>query len=375
MPAYDVIVVGAGAMGSAALLHLARRGLRVLGLERFAPGHDRGSSHGRTRIIRLGYFEDPAYVPLLRRAYAGWRSLESAVGETLLHVTGIAEIGPPQGELVRGTLAAARQHGLPHEVLDAAALMRRIPAFRVPADFVAVLQPDGGYLAAERAVQILAAQATSAGAVLQCGVAVQAIEPRGGGVRVRAGDQTIDAATVVIAAGAWAAQLVPQLRGLLRPTRQVLGWFAPRAPDLFAREHFPVFLLESAHGIHYGFPLDPAAGVKVAKHHHRDQTVDPDRFDRTVGAGDEMAIRAAITAHLPQADGPLAAATTCLYTMAPDGHFIIDRLPGAPQILIVSPCSGHGFKFAPVIGQIVADLVAAQATAHDISRFKLARFA
>jgi sarcosine oxidase len=375
MAGFDAVVIGLGATGSAALCHLARRGLRVLGLERFAPGHDRGSSHGRTRIIRLGYFEDPAYVPLLRRAYASWRELEAATGRSLLHVTGIVEIGPPDGVLVPGTLKAARQHALPHEVVDASALMRRLPAFRLPAHYVGVLQADGGFLEAEPAIHAHLALATSAGAQLQTGVTVEALEPAGAGVRIRADGMTLEAGSAIVAAGPWTAKLLPQLRVGLRVTRQVIGWFAPREPKLFTPDRFPVFMLESEHAVHYGFPLDEGAGMKLAKHHHLDQAVDPDTTDRVIARVDEAAIRSAIAAHLPAANGPLIAAKTCLYTMAPDGHFIIDRLPGAPQILVASPCSGHGFKFAGVIGEILADLVTTGTTTHDIARFRLDRFA
>jgi sarcosine oxidase len=374
MTAYDAVVIGTGATGSAVLYHLARRGLRVLGLERFSPGHDRGSSHGRTRIIRLGYFEDPAYVPLLRRAYASWREVEEATGRRLLHVTGIVEIGPPDGVLVAGTLGAARLHGLPHEVLDANALMRRLPAFRLPAHFLAVLQPDGGFLDAEPAVHAHIALAIAAGAELRSGIRVRAIEPRGAGVRILLDGETIEAGQAVVAAGPWAAQLLPRLGVRLRVTRQVIAWLAPHEPEPFAPGRFPVFLLESEHGMHYGFPLDPDGGMKLAKHHHRDQTVDPDAVEPALTRDDEDAIRSALAAHLPGANGPVRAAKTCLYTMAPDGHFIIDRLPDAPQILLASACSGHGFKFAGVIGEILADLVSAGTTPHDISRFRLDRF-
>src|ERR1700674_300289 len=177
MADHDVIVVGAGAMGSAALYHLSRRGLRVLGLERFEPGHDRGSSHGLTRIIRLGYFEDPSYVPLLHRTYALWRELETASRRQLLHVTGIAEMGPPDGELVRGTLRSAERHRLPHEVVAADELQRRLPALRLPDHYIGVLQPDGGYLEADPAIHAHAALAKAAGAELRTNVTVHAVEP------------------------------------------------------------------------------------------------------------------------------------------------------------------------------------------------------
>jgi sarcosine oxidase len=373
MADHDVIVIGAGAIGSAALYHLSRRGLRVLGLERFQPGHDRGSSHGLTRIIRLGYFEDPSYVPLLHRTYALWRELETASRRQLLHVTGIAEMGPPDGELVSGTLRSAERHGLPHEVVAADELQRRLPALRLPDHYIGVLQPDGGYLEAEPAIHAHAALAKAAGAELRANVTVHAVEPYGRGVRVLTDAGSFQAGTAIVAAGPWLKKLMPNCAPL-RVTRQIMAWFAPKDPTLFTPDRFPVFLLESRHGIHYGFPLLGEAGVKIAKHYHRDETVDPDAYARGVTVEDEEVVRAAIADHLPAADGPLVAAKSCLYTMTPDGHFILDRLPHCPAIIIASPCSGHGFKFAPVIGEILADLVESGTARHDISRFRLSRF-
>ena len=370
---FDVVICGLGAMGCAALEQLARRGARVLGIERYAPGHDRGSSHGANRIIRLGYFEHPSYVPLVRSAYAGWREIEAAAGRQLLHVTGIAEIGPPDGVLVSGTLASSRQHGLRHEILTAAELMQRFPAFRVPSDTVAVVQPEGGFLEAEPAVEAMVGLAQSKGAEIRCGETIAAIEPLASGVRITTDRGVVEAGAAIVALGAWVKALLPQFAVPIRITRQVMAWFEPADPAPLRAGRLPVFLMESRHGIHYGFPLRSGA-IKIAKHHHRDQSVDPDSYDRTVSAEDERLIRAALAEHLPAANGRLIKAKTCLYTMTPDGDFIIDRLPGAPQIVVASPCSGHGFKFAPAIGGILADLATAGATAHNISRFALKRF-
>jgi sarcosine oxidase len=373
MPHYDVVVCGLGVMGSAALYHLARRGRRVLGIDRLVAGHDRGSSHGETRVIRLAYFEHPSYVPLVRRAYALWRELEAEAARPLLHVTGIAEIGPPDGELIAGTLAAARLHGIPHDLLAAPELMRRYPAFRLPPDFVGVVQSDGGFLEAEASVQSLQALAQKHGAEIRIGETIRAVEHANDAARVVTDGATIEAGAAIVAAGPWAPSLLPDAALPLRVTRQVLAWFAPKDGVHFAPGRFPVFLIESAHGIHYGFPPH-GGGLKVAKHHHSDETVDPDSYDRSVSAADEALIRAALADHLPDANGALVDAKTCLYTVAPDGDFIIDRLPGAPSIVVASPCSGHGFKFAPAIGEILADLATGRSTAHDISRFRIARF-
>jgi sarcosine oxidase len=374
MAEFDVVVVGLGIMGSAALHSLARRGRRVIGIERFTPGHDRGSSHGLTRIIRLGYYEHPSYVPLVRRAYELWRDLEARSGRKLLTVTGILEMGAPESELIRGTLASSRLHSLPHEVLDAKSVMQRFPAFRIPPDFIGVFQPDGGSLAAEPAIDTQITLARTAGAETRFEDAVLAIEPQGDRVRVVTERSAIEAGRVIVAAGPWLETLLPSLADHVRVTRQVVLWVEPRAPALFAPDRCPIFMLESAHGIHYGFPLDPRAGLKVAKHFHQHETAEPDEYERTITPNDQAEVRSAISEYLPAADGKLRSATTCLYTMTADGDFILDQLPGHPNIVVASPCSGHGFKFAPVIGDILADLATTGTTAYDISRFRLSRF-
>ena len=374
MAGFHVAVIGLGATGGAALYHLARRGLRAVGIEQFTPGHDRGSSHGETRIIRLSYFEHPSYVPLVRAAIPLWRALEREAGQSLLQVTGIVELGAPEGELIVGTLRAAREHALPHEVLDATAVTRRFPALRVPADFVGVFQPDGGILAAEPAVRAHAALAEAAGAELRTGEAVRALESSPDGVRIVTDRGAIVADQAIVAAGPWVKALLPGLSVPIRVTRQVMGWFAPTDPTLFTPERCPAFMIETASGIFYGFPAGPKPGIKFAKHGHVNEAVDPAASVRPPSGSDETLLRGALAAHVPAANGRVLDARTCLYTMAPDGDFILDRLPGAPAVLVASPCSGHGFKFAPVIGEILADLATAGATRHDISRFRLSRF-
>jgi sarcosine oxidase len=374
MAGFDVAVVGLGAIGSAALSALACRGLRVVGVERFAPGHDRGSSHGATRIIRLGYFEHPSYVPLVRESYRLWRELEARSAERLLHVTGIVEIGAPDGQLVPGTLQSLRLHALPHDVLDAADVMQRWSVFRIPSHYVGVYQPDGGFLLAEAAIHAQIKLATRAGAEIRTGETVCRIESCRSGARVETNRGTIDARAAIVAAGPWLNTLVPDLPMSLRVTRQVMGWFEPAEAARFSPDRFPVFILESRHGMHYGFPLDDAARVKIAKHHHGDEEVDPDNYDRVVSAQDESLIHSALAEHLPDANGRLLAAKTCLYTNTPDGDFILEHLASHPGLIIASPCSGHGFKFAPVIGEILADLATTGTTRHDITRFRLPRF-
>jgi sarcosine oxidase len=234
-----------------------------------------------------------------------------------------------------------------------------------------VVQPDGGFVAAEPAIATMAAQATSAGAEILSATKVQSVQSIAGGVRLDTDRGPIEARTAIVAAGPWIGQLVRDLP--VRVTRQVMTWFSPREPALFEPSRIPVFLLASRHGNHYGFPSIDGR-VKIAKHHHLDETADPDCVDRNVSAADEGAIRAALGEYIPAANGPLAAAKTCLYTVTPDHEFIIDRLPDAPNVIVASACSGHGFKFGPVLGEVLADLAIEGCTRHDIARFRLDRF-
>jgi sarcosine oxidase len=370
----QIAVIGLGATGSAALYQLARRGVSAIGIEQFAVGHDRGSSHGPTRVFRLAHYENASYVPLLQRAYALWRELEGIAKQQLVSLTGIIEIGLPDGELLTGTLAAAQCYSLPYEVLDAKTLMRRCPAYRLPPEYVAVLQPDGGIIEAGRAIEANIRIAKAAGALVRTGEKVLAIEPTGKSVRVKTDHAEIAVDGAIIAAGPWMNALLPDLHLPLRVTRQAVAWFEPRDAAQFSADRFPVFLLETQHGIHYGFPNYGSMGIKISKHHHLDQVVEPDTCDRKVCAEDEAVIRAPLAQYLPGANGRLLEAQTCLYTMTPDDTFIIDRMPGFPHIVIASPCCGHGFKFSPIVGDIVADLVTRGTTAIDISQFRLDRF-
>ncbi len=373
MASADVAVVGLGIMGSAALHHLAKRGVRAVGIEQFTPGHDRGSSHGETRIIRLGYSEHPSYVPLVRAAFDLWRALERDSGQPLLRMTGIVEIGPRGGTQVSGTLRSSQLHGLPHELLDAAGAMRRFPAFRLPTDFAAIFQPNGGILAVETAIEAQLARAAAAGAAVRTGETVRSIETTAAGVRIVTDRATIEAGQAIVAAGPWLKQLLPDLAAPVRVTRQVVCWFQPADAALFAPDRFPVFIIDTPEGHFYGFPADGQGRVKFAMH-HLEEIADPTVGARTVIEADAAPLRAALAAYLPSANGPRLHAKTCFYTVTPDRDFIVDRLPGAPNIIVASPCSGHGFKFAPVIGEILADLAKDGATRHDISRFRLARF-
>jgi len=362
-------------MGSAACYHLARRGTRVLGLERFDVPHQMGSSHAVNRIIRLAYYEDPSYVSLLRRAYELWRELQSGFGEQLLHITGSVDASDADGEVFRGSLRSCELHDLPHEVLTSADLSRQFPAFRLPAGHLALFQPDGGFLLSERCIVAHVFGAMAAGAEIRARERVVEWTAMAGGVRVETERGTYEAERLVVSAGAWMQRLVPELASLAQPERQVLAWFQPTDPSLFTPARFPVFNLTVDEGRYYGFPVFGVPGFKVGRYHHREEQVDPDDFEREPNLTDETVLRDFTTRYFPGAAGPTMALRSCLFTNTPDDHFVIDVLPDAPQVVIASPCSGHGFKFCSVVGEILADLASRGATDHDVSLFRLRRFA
>lgn len=373
-PAYDVIVAGVGAMGSAACYHLARRGLKTLGLERFDIPHTMGSSHGITRIIRLAYYEHPSYVPLLLRAFDLWDELAATSGRHLLEVTGTIDASGPEEMVFAGSLASCQQFDLPHEVFNSAELTARYPGFHLPSGHLALFQPRGGFLLPEQCISAHVTGALAAGAEVHARERVLGWEPVGDRVRVTTERGVYEAERLILAAGAWMGSLAPALKGLAVPERQVLGWFAPLAPALFTPARFPVFNLSVPEGRYYGFPEFEVPGVKFGRYHHREEIVDPDGVNREATPADEAILREALARYFPEANGPVMALRTCMFTNTPDEHFIIDTLPEFPQVIVASPCSGHGFKFASVIGEILADLTQRDGTRHDIGLLRLNRF-
>jgi sarcosine oxidase len=366
---YDVIVVGAGAMGSGALYQLASRGLSVLGLDQFEPPHDRGSSHGLTRIIRLAYFEHPSYVPMLRRAYELWRSLEKEAATQLLHVTGSIDAGT----IFESSLKCCQLHSLPHEVLTSAALMERFPAYRVPPETMAVFQPDGAILDPDACISAHLNLARQRGAEVHGSEPVLEWSENPDGVEVRTARAIYKAGQLIITAGAWLAKLVPRMKEFAKPERQVVIWMRPLRPELFTLANFPVVNLCLEEGHLYGFPEIGGSGFKFGRYHHRHEIVDPDTMRREGDSEDERMLRGFAAKYFPAGIGPTLSMQTCLFTNTPDGHFILDFLPGSRRVIIGSPCSGHGFKFSGVIGEILADLVQRGETVHDIAMHRLSR--
>lgn len=376
MQTYDVIVVGVGGMGSAGVYHLAKRGQRVLGLEQYDIPHQQGSSHGISRIIRLAYYEHPSYVPLLHRAYELWWALERTVQERLLHVTGAMNIGTETSEVFAGALKSVQEHNLAHEILEAEAVRRRFPGYGLQAPLMALYEPQAGLLAAERCIVAHVTAALQHGAEVHGREAVEGWETSDAGVQVRTNRGVYQAERLVLTAGAWTHRLLARYHGVLQPERQVLIWMQPRVPSAFHMDAFPVFILDVEEGLFFGMPVYGIPGFKIGRFHHLEQLVDdPATMDRGFHPEDEDLLRDLVRRYFPDGEGPVLSTATCMFTNSPDGHFVIDVHPEDPRVVFAGGFSGHGFKFCPVIGEILADLAEDGATRHDISLFSAARLA
>ena len=372
-------MAGLGAMGSATVYHLALRGRRVLGVDRWSPGHTFGSSHGDSRIIREAYFEHPMYVPILRRSYDLWRELEARSGEELLHEIGGLMIGPRDGELVTGTLRSAAEFGIAHDVLSAAQVRERYPAFHLRPGEVAVLDRRAGYLDPDRCSAAHLRVAAAAGATLRFDEPLRAWSAGDDEVRVETSGGSYVTDHLVLCVGARTPQLVADARLPLVVERQLLFWLEPNAADArFDPASFPIYLYEyetaSAFSWCYGFPRLPR-GIKAAVMHQGDVVRDPDAVRRTVDDGEVAPLRHALSTLLPDlARAPVRESTTCLFTNTPDLHFVIDAHPDHRRVIVSSACSGHGFKFASAIGEIQADLVMGVPPRFDLNAFSATRF-
>lgn len=344
-------------MGAMSAWRLAARGAKVIAFERFRPGHDRGSSHGDTRIFRTAYFESPEYVPLLQRAYGLWRQLETESGAELLTITGGLAIGPPHGELVSGVLASARENGLAYRLLDVDEMKRIYPQHRLEGGEVAVREEDAGYLRPERSVAAAAARAEAVGARLLVETEVESVSVAGAGVVIETSRGRFAAARALVAAGAWTPTLMARLGLPLKVERQVIAWLAIDNPASFAPERFPVFIRETADGrFRYGFPTTDGRSVKLGRH-HEGVDVDPDSVDREVAEPDLQPIRDFAGTCLQGVSDLVTDACVCMYTNTPDERFLVTSPPDLPGVTVISACSGHGFKFAPVLGELMADSI------------------
>jgi len=375
MSNYDAIVIGLGGMGSAVAWQLAQRGQRVLGLEQYALGHTRGSSHGQTRIIRQAYFEHPDYVPLLRHAYAGWQHLAAEADTELINLCGLVLAGKDDDAVIAGTRRAAEEHGLPLETVALAESGARFPGLRFEDDATLLHDPLGGYLRVEACVAAHLAGALKRGATLLADTPVLGWRPDGAGVEVTTAQARYRADRLIVCGGAWSGRLLQSLGLPLAVHRMVTAWFPTANPAHRLDQGAPVFACQTAGGFFYGFPELDERGVKIACHEPGAMVADPATVDRVVTEEDLEPLRAFARAWLPGLDLSPNEATVCLYTMTPDGHFIVDRHPEHPQVVFAAGFSGHGFKFCPAMGTILADLATAGRSELPASFLGLGRFA
>jgi sarcosine oxidase len=373
---HDVVVAGLGGMGSAAAYQLAGRGQRVLGLEKFSPAHDKGSSHGRSRIIRQAYFEGAEYVPLLLRAYELWEQLEEETGQELMTLTGGLMIGREDGELVSGSVKSADEHDLPYEMLNAAEIRRRFPAYAPGPETVALYEENAGFVRPEETVKAHLDRADSLGADLRFEEPVLSWEASESGVRVETPVDSYEAERLVISPGAWAPQLLGDLDLPLEVTRQVMFWYEPTGGlEPFLPERFPIFIWEPDDGnMFYGFPAqDDDRGVKAAFFRAGGVSTSPETIDREVREEEIGFLRGYLADHIPELAGRCLDARACMYTNTPDEHFVISVYPENPRVVIACGFSGHGYKFCSVVGEILADLSIEGSTPHPIDLFSPAR--
>ena len=373
--AYDVAVVGLGGMGSAILAHCAVHGASAVGIEQFEPAHDRGSSHGKTRMIRKAYFEDAAYVPLVLRAYELWRELERAAGDEILRITGVLSIGEESSRIIQGTRRAVGEHDLPVESLSQREVKARYPSLELRQDEVALLEIDGGVLDPERAVRAHLKVAEANRAEMRFGVAMESWHAIGKGFAIRLTDGTqVSASKLVLSLGPWFQETLEALGVRIRVQRNIQAWFSPDSHTYDAPE-FPAFLVDRKDlpAPLYGFP-DFGDGVKAAFHGLGDLT-DANHVKREIDlTRDVEPISRAMEQWMPGAAGSLREAKPCMYTLTPDGHFVIDHHPEHANLILCGGFSGHGFKFAPVVGEIAAGLALNGGSRHGIEFLSLRRF-
>jgi len=356
MKTYDAIILGLGGMGSAALYAAAKRGVRALGIEQFGPAHDRGSSHGATRIIRRAYFEHPDYVPLVDRSYEYWDQLEQQSGRRLLTRCGLLLYGPENGTIISGVRRAAEMHRMNIEDVTIADAARRFPGFRPTSDMVALLETDAGYLHVEDCVSTYIEQAQVHGAKVQFNTPVIQWSAGPSGVTVRTSDDDFHADRLIHCAGPWTKQISSNLNLPLEVRRKIVLWLRAHDDTYDQQRGCPIFGFDAPEGFFYGFPQIDARGIKVGDHSGGDVIRSTDEVERNLIPGDSDRILRFVREFMPKLSATIQKHSICLYTMTPDEHFIVDRHPVHSNVAFAAGFSGHGFKFAPVIGQAMVDL-------------------
>lgn len=371
--AYDYVVLGLGAMGSSAFYTLTKRSVKVCGIEQFNVAHDRGSSHGETRIIRKAYFEHPDYIPLLDRAYELWEDLERVAGERLFVKCPLIVAGKPNAEVIKGLELCYSRYDLPHERWTAEQARQRYPQFQLPDDFVIYLDPIAGFLHPEKCVQTQVDLAQKLGGTVYADERVLSWNEDNGGIHVKTDRREIVSEKLIITAGAWASRELASLKLPLNVWRRVVFWYDAKNLVEFDQDHFPIFYVESDSRGFYGFPANES-GLKVAEHTTPQIISDPDKVNRSLEPADEPPILEFLSQFLPQLQPRRLKFSVCLYTMSPDGNFIIDRHPYHSNVVLAAGFSGHGFKFATVVGEILSDLVMSGKTFQQIDFLRLNRF-
>ena len=378
---YDVIVIGVGSMGAAACWYLAKRDYKVLGLEQFDIPHEQGAHAGQSRIIRKAYFEHSNYVPLLERAYHNWKELETITSSQVYYKTGLIYFGSPDSRLIKGTREAAHQYNIPLDILTHEAANIRYPMIHCPHHFQILFEPDAGFVTPEKAIALYASDAIQRNADIRGREKVLEWKKENSAITVITNRNTYRADRLIICAGAWSGKVIPSLPAKLKVTKQIVGWMKPKKWNDFSLGNFPCWFLGDDDGnMFYGFPILPAkdfggpVGLKLALHKHGAE-VDPDHVDRNIQQEDEEILRNILKKYMPDAAGNTLTLKSCLYTNSEDENFIIDHLPGYDgKVTIASGFSGHGFKFASVIGEILADLAVKGKTDLPIEFLRLSRF-
>lgn len=378
---FDVIVIGVGSMGSSTCYQLAKKGFKVLGLEQFDIPHEQGSHAGQSRIIRKAYGEDSDYVPLLKRAYENWKTLEGETGAQVYYKTGLVYFGGPKDPFLETVKTSSSKYGIPVNHLSAEACTKKYPQFRLPGDFQRLEEPDAGFLTPERSILLMVEQAMKRGAVIRSRERVLEWKRESGSVTVKTDKGTYTAGKLVITAGSWAGKMMPTLAPKFSVIRQVLAWVKPKNWDAFTLGKFPCWIIQDKSGEGYGFPILPVdkfggpLGLKVALHQGMSDIQDPDAVNRAIDKKSEETLIAYVTQFLPEACESTITMKTCLYTNTPDFNFIIDFVPDqGKDVVMAGGFSGHGFKFVSVIGEILADLALKGKTDLPIGFLSASRF-